>query len=84
MAEAFAKMHLRDYVNQDDIDKAIRVMISSFIGAQKLSVKNQLEKVLDSFIFFFIISSLLKELLYRALIVTCLKVETRWNSCITF
>ncbi|KAJ3113955.1 MCM DNA helicase complex subunit [Phlyctochytrium bullatum] len=50
MSEAFAKMHLRDYVRQDDIDKAIGVMIQSFVSAQKLQVKNSLTRVFDKYI----------------------------------
>jgi DNA replication licensing factor MCM2 len=45
MAEANAKMHLRDVVRSDDIDMAISVMLNSFIGAQKHSVKKSLSKV---------------------------------------
>ena len=36
MAEAHAKMHLREYVRDDDLDMAIRVMIESFIDSQKI------------------------------------------------
>ena len=45
MSEAHAKMHLRDHVRADDIDLAIRVMLESFISAQKYSVMNHLKKV---------------------------------------
>lgn len=45
MAEASAKMNLRDYVRADDIDLAISVMIGSFVSAQKLSIKKTLERV---------------------------------------
>jgi DNA replication licensing factor MCM2 len=31
MAEATAKMHLRDYVRTDDIDQAIEMMLDSFL-----------------------------------------------------
>ena len=44
IAEAHAKMHLRDYVREDDVDMAIRVMLQSFIGAQKFSVKSSLQR----------------------------------------
>jgi len=44
MSEASAKMHLRDYVRSDDIDLAIQVMVSSFVSAQKSSIKKQLER----------------------------------------
>lgn len=45
MAEASAKMHLREYVRADDIDLAIQVMVGSFVGAQKMSIKKTLERV---------------------------------------
>lgn len=44
MAEASAKMHLRDYVRSDDIDVAIRVTVESFVSAQKMSIKRTLER----------------------------------------
>ncbi|KAJ3049917.1 MCM DNA helicase complex subunit [Rhizophlyctis rosea] len=37
MSEAFARMHLRDSVRQDDVDRAISVTVKSFISAQKYS-----------------------------------------------
>ena len=43
MAEAHAKMHLRDHVRDDD-DAAIRVMLESFIMAQKYSVRRSLRR----------------------------------------
>ena len=45
MAEAFARMHLRDIVIQSDVDRAMSIVIRSFIGAQKYSVKKSLSKV---------------------------------------
>lgn len=45
MAEASAKMNLRDFVRTDDIDLAIQVTVGSFVGAQKISVKKTLERV---------------------------------------
>jgi DNA replication licensing factor MCM2 len=44
MAEAHAKMHLRDYVRDDDMDVSIRMMLKSFISAQKFSVRRALER----------------------------------------
>jgi DNA replication licensing factor MCM2 len=41
MAEAHAKMHLRDYVRDDDMDASIRIMLGSFIDAQKFSVRRR-------------------------------------------
>jgi DNA replication licensing factor MCM2 len=45
MAEARARMHLREYVRQDDLDVAIQVMLESFLAANKISVVKQLRKV---------------------------------------
>jgi len=44
MAEAHAKMHLREYVRDDDMDASIGVMLQSFITAQKFSVRRQLHR----------------------------------------
>ncbi|KAG9050213.1 MCM DNA helicase complex subunit [Tulasnella sp. UAMH 9824] len=44
MAEASAKMHLREYVRRDDVDLAISVTVGSFVNAQKLSIKKSLER----------------------------------------
>ncbi|EKM53999.1 uncharacterized protein PHACADRAFT_97745 [Phanerochaete carnosa HHB-10118-sp] len=44
MAEASAKMALREYVRADDIDTAISVAVGSFINAQKMSIKKTLER----------------------------------------
>ena len=45
MAEASAKMSLREYVRADDIDLAISVAVQSFVSAQKVSIKKTLERV---------------------------------------
>jgi DNA replication licensing factor MCM2 len=44
MSEAHAAMHLREYVNDDDVNAAVSVMIKSFIGTQKHGVQKQLHK----------------------------------------
>ena len=44
MAEAHAKMHLREFVTDEDVNLAIRVMLDSFISSQKFSVKRSLER----------------------------------------
>ncbi|KAG8213705.1 MCM-domain-containing protein [Butyriboletus roseoflavus] len=44
MAEASAKMCLREYVRADDIDLAISVAVGSFVSAQKLTIKKSLER----------------------------------------
>ncbi|KAI0988504.1 hypothetical protein GJ496_010739 [Pomphorhynchus laevis] len=55
MSEAHARMHLREYVSDDDVNMAIRVMVESFIDTQKYSVIRQIRRVTyvlcDDFIF---------------------------------
>jgi DNA replication licensing factor MCM2 len=48
MAEASAKMALREYVRADDIDLAIEVAVGSFVSAQKSSIKKTLQRVRPS------------------------------------
>ena len=38
-------MHLREYVQSDDVDMAIRVVLESFIDTQKYSVMRNMRKV---------------------------------------
>jgi DNA replication licensing factor MCM2 len=52
MSEANAKMHLREYVRDDDLDMAIRVMIESFIDAQKYSVQRTLRRKFRKYLVF--------------------------------
>lgn len=44
MAEAHARMHLRPYVNADDVDMAISMLLNSFISTQKLGVQKAIQK----------------------------------------
>ncbi|KAH9929621.1 MCM-domain-containing protein [Epithele typhae] len=44
MAEASAKMALREFVRADDIDLAISVAVGSFVSTQKTSIKKTLER----------------------------------------
>lgn len=50
IAESFARMQLREYVRDDDLDRAIQVMLDSFIGAQKFSVMRQLRRSFQKYI----------------------------------
>lgn len=52
MAEAFARMHLRDFVHMDDFDRAIGVMVNSFIDAQRYSARRMLTRAFGKFISF--------------------------------
>jgi DNA replication licensing factor MCM2 len=50
MAEAHARMHLRNTVIEDDVDMAIRVMLESFISTQKFGVQKALQKSFKKYI----------------------------------
>ena len=44
IAEAHAKMHLREFVHEDDVNTAMRVMLESFIDTQKFSVMKTMKR----------------------------------------
>ncbi|XP_054711907.1 DNA replication licensing factor mcm2-like [Uloborus diversus] len=50
MAEANARMHLKDYVQEDDVNMAIRVMLESFIDTQKFSVMRSMKKTFSRYL----------------------------------
>ncbi|KAK6176782.1 hypothetical protein SNE40_015016 [Patella caerulea] len=52
MAEGHARMHLRDYVNDDDVNMAIRIMLESFISTQKFSVMRSMRKTFGRYLSF--------------------------------
>ncbi len=45
ISEAHARIHLREYVNEDDVNMAIRVILESFIDTQKYSIMKTMRKV---------------------------------------
>lgn len=49
MSEAHAKMHLRDYVRQEDIDFGIDMLLDSFLQSQKYTVARQLTKKFEQY-----------------------------------
>lgn len=44
ISELFAKMRLSDFVSQSDLNRAIKVSVDSFVGAQKIAVRKQLQR----------------------------------------
>merc|ERR1711970_1383600 len=44
IAESHAKMHLREFVREDDVNMAMRVMLESFIDTQKYSVMKNMKR----------------------------------------
>jgi DNA replication licensing factor MCM2 len=52
MSEAFARMHLRSTVRDDDVNMAIRVMLDSFISSQKYGVQRALRRQFQRYLAF--------------------------------
>lgn len=52
MAEASARMHLRDYVQDDDVNMAIRMMLESFVETQKYSVMKNMRQTFQKYLSF--------------------------------
>lgn len=44
IAESFAKMRLSEFVSSWDLDRSIKVVVDSFVDAQKISVRRQLQR----------------------------------------
>lgn len=45
MAEANAKMHLREFVQEEDINIAIQIELESFVESQKYSIMKDMRQV---------------------------------------
>jgi DNA replication licensing factor MCM2 len=52
MSEAHARMHLRDTVQDVDVNMAIRMMLESFISAQKFSVMKKMKLTFQKYLSF--------------------------------
>merc|ERR1711894_628560 len=52
IAEANAKMHLREFVHEDDVNMAIRIMLESFISTQKFSIMRTMKKTFSRYLAF--------------------------------
>lgn len=52
MSEAHARMHLRDSVQDVDVNMAIRMMLESFISAQKFSIMKKMEVTFQKYLSF--------------------------------
>jgi DNA replication licensing factor MCM2 len=52
MSEAHARMHLRDTVQDVDVNMAIRMMLESFISAQKFSVMKKMQVTFQKYLSF--------------------------------
>ena len=50
ISEAFAKLRLRDFVEDDDLNRAIQVVLESFIDGQKFGVKKILRKRFEKYL----------------------------------
>ncbi len=45
MTEAHARMHLREYVNEDDVNVALRMVLESFVSTQKYGIMKTMRQV---------------------------------------
>nr|CAI5822271.1 unnamed protein product [Callosobruchus analis] len=52
MSEAHARMHLREYVQEDDVNIAVRMMLESFVETQKYSVMKSMRQVFQRYLTF--------------------------------
>mmetsp|Transcript_31335 Transcript_31335/g.43462 ORF Transcript_31335/g.43462 Transcript_31335/m.43462 type:complete len:877 (+) Transcript_31335:109-2739(+) len=52
MSEASARMHLREYVNDSDVNLAIQTCLASFIATQKYSVQRSLQRKFKQYLSF--------------------------------
>jgi len=82
MAEAHAKMSLREHVRDDDVDAAISVLLTSFISAQKFSVRKSLERGFRRYLtraddFFHLLIHALRSLLREAQTYATLRAQQR-------
>ncbi|RIB10881.1 minichromosome maintenance 2 [Gigaspora rosea] len=50
LAEAHARMHLRDQTNSNDLDVAIDIVLQSFFSSQKFSIASKLKKCFAQYI----------------------------------
>lgn len=50
LAEANAKMHLRNMVVEEDVNIGIRVVLESFIETQKFTVARQMRKTFSKYL----------------------------------
>ncbi|KAK4883602.1 hypothetical protein RN001_006921 [Aquatica leii] len=52
MAEAHARLHLRDYVQEEDVNMAVRMMLESFVETQKYSVMKSMRQVFHRYLLY--------------------------------
>lgn len=80
--DAQAKMSLREHVRDDDVDAAISVLLTSFINAQKFSVRKSLERGFRKYLtragdLFHLLLHALRSLLREAQTYAALKAQQR-------
>ncbi|CAH0552587.1 unnamed protein product [Brassicogethes aeneus] len=52
MSEAHARLHLREYVQDVDVNMAVRMMLESFVETQKYSVMKSMRQVFQRYLLF--------------------------------
>jgi len=82
MAEANAKMHLREFVSQEDISMAIRVTLEAFISTQKHSVSKSMARTFNKYMAYKKDNNELLLYLLKGLVQeTALYMRNRYDSC---
>ena len=59
ISEAFCKMRLSEYCSTQDMDRAIAVIVDSFVGSQKVSCKKALARAFAKYVAHYSLSKLL-------------------------
>ncbi|XP_060524669.1 DNA replication licensing factor Mcm2 [Cylas formicarius] len=52
MSEAYARMHLREYVQEEDVNMAVRMVLESFVETQKYSVMKSMRQVFQRYLLY--------------------------------
>ncbi|KAL5970816.1 DNA replication licensing factor mcm2 [Taenia solium] len=50
LSEAHARMHLREYVNEDDVNMALRMVLESFVSTQKYGIMKTMRQKFSRFL----------------------------------
>ncbi|VDM35030.1 unnamed protein product [Hydatigera taeniaeformis] len=50
LSEAHARMHLREYVNEDDVNMALRIVLESFVSTQKYGIMKTMRQKFSRFL----------------------------------
>jgi DNA replication licensing factor MCM2 len=75
ISEAHARMHLREFVSSDDVDLAIKIMVESYISAQRYGAQKFLQRKFRQFTIYKVDEKELFYILLKELLRNQLKLE---------